>query len=476
MSTAVKIAKNTTSIVIANITTKLIAIFIVIYLARYLGVEEFGKYNFVTTYFSFFMVLTTFGLDPVVIKEVAKNKSLTNKIINNVIIIRILTSFVSILFSIIVVIMLNYSEEMVFYVMLASCTMTFQSLSYVYESLFQAYLKMQYYAVSMILYKLIFAVFIFLIIFMNGNLFDMILALILSEFLRTLIDFSYSKKFVKYKNFGFDINFKFWETIIKQAIPFILSAAFFIVYYRIDVLMLSSMKGDVSVGLYSAAYKLTDPLLFLPSAVSSTLMPVMAKQYVGEKNTLRRTYIMSMRYIFVLMAPITMGICILSKKIVLLLYGTEYFGSATALQLLSCSLLFNSLNSIQSSMLISVDKQKVNSLVVGIGCIVNVVLNLVLIPKYDYIGAAFATLLSVIAVFTSGYYSVSKLISVPKRLLFSKPALATSLMGMIILKLIEYNIVYLVIVGAFVYFSLMTILKGFNEEDINLFKKIINRS
>lgn len=476
MSTLPKIVKNATSMVVANIITKLFAIFTVIYLARYLGVEDFGKYNFVTTYFSFFIVLTTFGLDPVVIKEVARDKSMTDKIINNVSTIRVLTSFVSILLSIIVIKILDYPREIVFYIILASCTMAFQSLSYVYESLFQAYLKMQYYAISAVLYKLVFAIFVFIIIIMKGNLFHIILAFILSEFLRTFIDLYYSRKFVKYKHLGLDINLKVWRSLIKQALPFILSAAFFIVYYRIDVLMLSSMKGDNSVGLYSAAYKLTDPLLFLPAALSSTLMPVMSEQSTWGESTLKRTYITSMRYIFVLMAPITMGIYVLSEKIVMLFYGAEYLGSSIVLQILIWSLLFNSLNSIQSSMLISIDKQKVNSLTIGIGCIVNIGLNLILIPRYDYIGAAIATLLSVVAVFVCGYYSVSKKVSVPKRSLFFKPTTATVLMGIVVIKLIEYNIAYLIIIGAFVYFSSMIILKGFMEEDVNLFKKIINKS
>lgn len=476
MSTVSKIIKNTTSMVLADIITKLFAIIVIIYLARYLGVEDFGKYNFITTYFSFFMVLATFGLDPVVIKEIAKDKTITDKIINNVLIVRLLTSFVSIILSIIAIKVLNYSGEIVFYVALGSCTMIFQSLSYVYESLFQAYLKMQYYAVSVVLYKLIFSIFVFLIIFAKGNVFHAILALVLSEFLRTIIDLNFSRKFLKYEYFDFSINLSYWKSLIKQALPFIMSAAFFIVYYRIDVLMISSMKGDVSVGLYSAAYKLTDPLLFLPAALSSTLMPVMSKQYIGEDNAWKRTYIISMRYIFILMAPITMGIYALSEKIILLLYGTEYSGSAVALQILIWSLLFNSLNSIQASMLISIDKQKVNSLITGLGCIINIILNFILIPRYDYIGAAAATLLSVMVVFASGYYLVSKNISVSKRLIFSKPSIATLVMGIIVLKLIEYNIVYLIIIGAFVYFSLMIILKGYKEEDIKLFKKIINRS
>lgn len=475
MSTVHKIISNTSYSIIGNIITKIITLFVFIYMARYLGVEDFGKYNFITAYFSVFIVIGVFGLDPVVLKEIARDKSMKDKIMSNVLIIRTLTALAAIFLAINAIKVMNYSEDIVFYVILTSSIMIFQSLSYLYESLFQAYLEMQYYTITLIAYKLVFAVLVFVVIFTNGKLIHIVLVTIFSEFLRTVIDFHYSKKFLAYDRLNLSINLKLWKYLIKEALPFVISAAFFIIYYRIDVLMLSSMKGDSSVGFYSAAYRLTDPFLFLPTALSSTLMAVMSKQYIGEENKLKRTYTTGIRYIFILMIPIAMGISALSEKIVLLLYDTDYLGSAVALRILIWSLLFSSLNTIQSSVLISTDKQKANSLVIGIGCIVNVFLNFMLIPKYDYIGASIATLISVVIVFAVEYYLISKEIPLPRKELFLKPTIATVIMGLIVIKFLEYNIVCLITIGAFVYFLSMVLLKGFNEEDINLFKRIVNR-
>lgn len=470
MTTAHKVAKNTIIVIIGNVFEKILALIISIYLARYLGVENFGTYNFILTYLMFFVSFSGFGLDSIIIRDIARNSSITNNIMSNALFIRLITSLIAILFAIVSVHFLNYSEDTLFYVTIMSSILLFQGLSYLNESLFQSILMMEYTTMIILISKSIFTCLVLLIIFNHGTLLQIFLAYIFSEAIRTILGFIISKKFVSI-NLKIDLNM--CKYLLKEALPFMGTYMFYIIYYRIDVLMLSELKGDVSVGIYSAAYKLTDPLLFLAGAFSSVLMPIMSKQYIEKKDMLKNTYLIGTRYIFTLMLPITAGVFILAKRIIILIYGFEFVDSTVALQILAATIIFNSINSIQSPLLASINKQKLTTLTVGITALLNILLNLVFIPKYSYIGACATTLISVMTLYFIQFYFVRKNLSLP--LLnkdFIKPIISSMAMVLIILALPELNVFYSIILGAIVYTVTIVMIKGFTVNDLELLKRI----
>lgn len=474
MSIARDVAKNAGFIVIGNVGVRFIALFVSIYLARYLGVTNFGTYTFVTTYLIFFTFIGNFGLDQVIIRDIARDYSITNVIFSDAFFIRIATSIVAMLLAIIGIYFLNYPAETIFYVLVISVTLLFQGLSSLIESLFQSYLKMEYSSIAVIVSKVFFALFIFFIIFTKGSLIQILFAFVISEAARTLISYIYSKKFV---NIKIDVNFEMWSYLLKESLPFVIGYGLYIIYYRIDVLMLSVLQGDTSVGFYSAAYKLTDPLLFLPGALASTLMPIMSKQYISEKHKLKSTYLMSVKYIVTLMLPIVIGIYLLSEDIINLLYGPSFSGSIVSLQILVGTIIFNSLNSIQTSLLTSANRQKVTTLAIGACCVLNVILNSVLIPNYSYIGASFATLVSVIALFFIEFFFVYKILFihyVNKDLI--KPVIASGIMGLILIILPKINIFMMILAGIIVYTVSIFVFRIFSKSDLELFLKVVKRN
>lgn len=464
--------KNTRSIVIGEITVKLIALFVAIYMARYLGVEKYGIYSFVTVYLTFFGIVGTFGLDTVIVRDIAREISTANKLINNIFTIRLIASSFAVLFAIVGIHLMDYSEDIIFYVTISSLILILQSLSYMNESLFRAKLRMEYFALSLIINKIFFAFLIFLAIFMHKDLVYMFVALVLSEGLYTLISFIFSKKFV---NHSLEFDISCWKYLIREAIPFLMTAVFLIIHYRIDVIMLSTLKGSESVGLYSAAYKLTDPLLFIPGAISSSLLPIISKQFVSKKESMSNTFLYATRYTFILVLPMVLGIYVLSEKFISIIYGSSFIASAVVLKILIISLLFNSLNSMQNSVLISVNKQRIISFSIFISCCLNILFNFFLIPNYSYIGAAFATLCSVMMLYLIQFYYVTKLVVFPLNKKFFEPILSSIFMCVVILNIMELHIVMVILISIFTYFLSLILLKGYTEKDIEVLKRIIGK-
>lgn len=469
MSITRNVLKNTFFITFSSIATKIIAFLVAICLARHLGVEYFGKYNFVITYLMMFGFVASFGLEPVVIRETSRDPSLIDKIMDNSILIRFVTSVIAILLAIIFIKIMKFPADATFYVILTSGVLLFQGLSSLVESLFQSQLKMEYTAVSWILSKIIFGLLVLLVILQEGGLIGIFLAYFASEVSRTFISFIYSKKF---SNFSFNLEIKVCKNLVKESLPFVLGYGLFVLYNRFDILMLSKMQGDLAVGFYSAAYKLTEPLLFLPSALATTLMPVMANLFVRDKDKLNYTYNLGTKYIFMLMLPITIGGFLLSDEIISIIYKQAFINSSLVFKILTVTIIFNSLNSIQTALLMSTNKQQLNNLSVSICAALNIILNFILIPKYSYVGAGVATLISLVCLYLLGFYFIHKHFAIqPFNKEFVKSMAATIAMGFLIMK-INLHLVHLVVFGGIVYTILIFSLNGFNKTDIEVFKKL----
>jgi O-antigen/teichoic acid export membrane protein len=470
MNTARKIATNTTFILFGNIVVKALALLISINLARYLGVEYFGEYNFVIAYLSFFIFVANFGLDSILIRDLSRKKFDVDIFVSNVLMIRILTCSFSIILSITIVNFLGYPAETIMHVSLLSLILMFQGLSYLFESVFHSNLKMYYSSISMVISKLFFALAVFVLIMMGYPLISFLYAYIVAEFIRALISIYYSKKFVRIR---MHIDAELWKYLLKECMPFIVGYALFIIYYRIDILMLSKMEGNLAVGYYSAAYKLTDPLLFIPGAFASVLMPIMARKYMSDRMGLEEVYSIGSKYILQLMFPISIFLHFFSEDLIHLLYTDSYYASIYTLKILSFTIVINSLNSIQNSLLVASDRQKLNTMSVGVCCIFNIVLNLVLIPIYSYNGAAIATLISVLFLFLIQFLFIRNGLSL---LPLSKHsyviALMSLFMGAFLSKVSGFYLVMFFIVCMFIYVSILYFTGIISKKDLLIIRSI----
>jgi len=239
--------------------------------------------------------------------------------------------------------------------------------------------------------------------------------------------------------------------------------------------MLSVMMGDAEVGLYSAAYKLCDPLSLIPGALMMSLFPVMSAFFKNSEEKLIKSYKLGIKYLLIITLPIAIGTTIIADKIILLIYGLDFSGSSTALQILIWTLVVTSINSVMAKLLISMDKQKLYMTSTGLCAIVNVTLNLFLIPILSYNGAAIATVATNVVLFIANSYFVSKHLQViPIYKILVKPVISGFGMAVFIYYFIDSNIFLLISLAGIVYLVTLFFLKTFSEEDKDIVKKIIS--
>lgn len=474
MNISKNVAKNASILFVGNILFRLISLFVVIYLARYLGVEMFGKYNFIFAYLAFFMITSDLGLNQILIREMSRNQQGIPKLIGNGLILKLILSSASILLAICIIYFSGYQKDAVFYVSIASLILIFQSFSDSQKTIFAAYLKMKYDVISKIINRLISAILIYYIIISNGTLLQIILVLILAEFAGTLLNWFFARKLTSIE---YSIDVKVWKKLLAQSIPVALSSFFLIISHRIDVIMLSFIEGDISVGFYSAAYRLSEPLILISYALVTSLFPLMSKSYISSKESLVKMYDRSLKYIIIIMIPISLGIMLLSDNIIFLIYGSEYSDSTKALQILVWSLFFVSINYLFTQMLIATDKQKFTTKIMFFSVLINIILNIVLINKYSFIGASFATLITEIFFSIICFVYISKYLtyrSDKKYLLVSM--ISALIMGMAIIYLKGFNMDLCIIIAISIiaYGILLIVFKGFTHEEVLELKKFLS--
>lgn len=473
MGTIKKVAKNTGIVIAGDIIFRLISLVIMIYLARYLGPVGFGKYSFVFAYLSFFLILADLGLQPILVREMSRDKSIAPKLIGNAYIIKLILTVFAVALSMVVIKSMHYPMDTTTYVYIATFTILFISFSEFYAAIFQANLRMEYNVIAKLVFKVLSAGLIIWIIFSHGTLTQIILALVFSEMAKTLISYLFSRKFVRPR---FSIDFGLLKYLFTAALPLALSSVIWIIYYQIDMIMLSVMQGDAAVGIYSAAHKLFEPFSLIPVALMMSLFPIMSASFKASEGRLIKSYRLGIKYLLISALPVAIGTAIISDRIILLVYGTEFADSTTVLQILVCALIFAFANSLLLKLLIAMDKQKLNTVCIGFCAIVNVTLNFILIPVLSYNGAAIATVVTSAVLFIACFYFVSKyFIVLPVHKILVKPAISGLVMAIFIYYFVELNIFLLVPLAGIVYFVVLLASKAFSKEDFDVLKGIISR-
>jgi len=472
LSTVQRVAKNTGIIISGDLIFRLISLVVVIYLARYLGKVGFGKYSFVFAYLAFFNIITDLGLQTILVREMAREPTRASKLIGNAYIIRWILTTLAVASSIIVITLMSYPADTTTYIYIASLTVLFISFSDFYRTIFEANLRMEYNIVAKLAFKGVSATLILLIIFMKGTLLHIMIALVFAEMVKTSLNYLFSRKFVKPQ---FEIDFGLWKYLFKEALPLALSSVIWVIYYRIDVIMLSVMMGDAEVGLYSAAYKLCDPLSLIPGALMMSLFPVMSASFKTSRRKLEQSYRLSFKYLLIITLPIAIVVSFLSDKIIMMIYDAEFAGSAIALKILIWGLVFASGNAIFGNLLTAIGKQKLGTYITALCAFGNITLNLILIPRMSYTGASIASVITAFLAFMMSFYFVSRNFRVvPLHRISAKPFISGLIMGVFIY-FFDINMILLILCATVIYSLSLLFLETFTEEDVEVFKKLTGR-
>jgi O-antigen/teichoic acid export membrane protein len=264
----------------------------------------------------------------------------------------------------------------------------------------------------------------------------------------------------------------FWS-----GLPFALTFVITTIYFKIDQPLLYAMRPHVEAGWYGAAYKPFESILFVPQSMLAVVFPVMSVYYHQAKERLLPTIDLFFKSLVLLGAPLTVGTFVLARGLngVLHLYAK----SEPALQILALGIVFMFASNAFIAALNAIDRQVMFTWAAAASMVVNVTLNLVLIPFYGYYGASWATVITELVLLTSAYLLVAReLYRAPLHRLAWKPLLASLVMGAVLWPLREttgWLVLPIVLLGGVVYGGAALILRVLDPPELELARTALRR-
>lgn len=413
MSTVQRIAKNTSVLLVAQAASYLLAFFYMMYTARYLGAAGFGILSFALAFTGIFAVFGDLGLNTLTVREVAQNKSLTSKYLANVSLMKII--LVAITFGLIALIinLMGYPEKTIKVVYLVALSVIFNAFAGMFYSIFQAHKRMEYQAIGQILSAASMLAGVILAIKFGFSIVGFASLYVIASII--VLGYSFAVMKLKFSNPAsasvtrvIESDWSFWKQSIKEAWPMGVMAVCTIIRFRIDTVMLSLMKGDVAVGLYNAAYRLLGVSMVVSATFMASMFPVMSQYYKTSMNSFNIAYEKSFKYLLALVLPIALVVTLLARPIINLVFGSEFTGSVQALQILIWAATAMYIGTVTGTAFVAANKQMLAMKLTIVSVALNIILNLIVIPKYSYIGASATTVATEVFGLFLGIFFLSK--------------------------------------------------------------------
>jgi O-antigen/teichoic acid export membrane protein len=187
---------------------------------------------------------------------------------------------------------------------------------------------------------------------------------------------------------------RLWLPLARIAIPLGLASVLITIYYQIDSVLLLQLRGADEAGVYGAAYRFLTPLIFVPAAVMSSFFPVMSAVHRSDPARVRRLVQICADYMAIVSLPILAVTVALSGPIVDALYGSQFARSAGVLPILMIAFVSICFGTLAGFLAPLLDLHWRLAIYSAIGAVANVILNLLLIPKYGAHGSAWATVVT----------------------------------------------------------------------------------
>lgn len=364
-------------------------VFVGIYVARYLGPEQFGVLSYVLAISAFMLGVARLGMDAVLVRELVNSPEKNNQLMGTAFWLMLLAALACYIVAALGISLIDEVSSIKFYAYIVSASTFFTSFL-VIDYFYQSKIKAKYPAICKTLTLLLMSIAKLGLIFASADLFWFAVAALLDHVvLAALLSFAVVKthtvNFLKY--FSLDDA----KSLLKSAWPMVLTALASMIFMRIDQVMIRSMLGMHELGIYSAAVKVYESWIILPYVITISLLPAIVKLKQGDEQNYHRKLCHLFRVVIWLSVLAAIIVSLLSTPIMTIAFGSRYTQSASVLSILMWTAAFASMSSVSARYFNAENMEKKIALRTAIAAAANIGLNLLLIPQYGIKGAAIAT-------------------------------------------------------------------------------------
>jgi O-antigen/teichoic acid export membrane protein len=420
-----KVGGNALSILTSDVMNRAASFVIYAMVARHLGAQEFGQLALAFSLFYMFQIFAIAGLKVLVIREVAKDRSLTRMYFINSCAILGVSSLVSVSALLLLLHLIHYSSSTNLVILLLSLGLFPAAISAVCEGIFQAWERMQYIAwvnVPVNLSKMTLA---FLLLSRNHGLYAVI-AMLLTAFV-IVAGVETCLVIRRFPAPPGSVSISFSLRTVRSALTFLGIDGTLAIDGSIITLLLSKLGSVAQVGVFSAACQVMVPLNLVYQSIAQSIFPLMCKKVEPGLQNLKRIAVQAIELLLMLAVPAVAGIFFLGEWVLSLLYKNPAFlQAAPVLRIIMWVLLLQVFGNVLGQVLLATHREKVTLRIVVICIMVNLLAGWPLISLYGLRGAAMTLVLNKLASAIQHYIPVSRLISgIPLGKMIWRPLLAS---------------------------------------------------
>lgn len=388
-----KIRKNSIILLAKEGLLNLSAIFVVGYLAKQLGAEDYGKFSYSISFAVLFSIISNLGIRSYATREIIRHKDKAAVIQGQVLFTRLILAILMLVTGVATSFFLGHDLVIFTLVVIALFSkfiFTFTNSNYI---IFESHEDLHFNALTQTIGRSVVIVLTLAALFAGFGLYTVALVYFLGDVVQYAVSLIIVRK--NYFKPKLQISISAAKKLLKNSVPFALYGIFFLVYFEISKIMLFQISGDREVGIYQAASVLAYKFLIVSDSVGTAIFPKIIE--FGKTNYIeyRKLTFKAILLMFGIGLISAVGLYLFSDLIINIIYRSkDYAESITVLKNIAWLLPLLFLSKILSFMLISKDRQNLLAGIYGIMVVTLIAGNWFLIPQYQALGAAWAMLLS----------------------------------------------------------------------------------
>ena len=383
---------NTSWLLGERILRMAVSLFVGIYVARYLGPENYGLLSYANSFVGIFVALATLGLDDVVVRELVKNPEQREELLGTSFLLKIVGAILMWVVIILTVPFTNNDIQTNSFIMIIALGVVFQAFN-VIDFNFQATVKLKYVVYAQFVQLIVSSIVKIMLIINKATLIWFVSVYCLDAMILALgLVFTYLHN--SGKIFSWRWNFRVAKVLLSDSWPLMFAYMSYLIYAKIDRLMIMEMIDEYNVGIYSAAYALYEAPLFISLMVAKSLYPLIVKYYHENKDKLYDLYLEFSSYMTLSAYLIVIFVYLFYEYLISFTYGVKYNESGEVLLFLSLGLILMFNAFLRSNYITASGKQKIILYTSIFSAIINIFLNYIFINEFGVLGAAYATVLT----------------------------------------------------------------------------------
>ena len=476
------VARNSLALGTVQVAGQISTFILSIFLASHLP-DQYGTYTYAFSLSALVFILADFGLGFQMVVEVAPDHRKASQHLTNTIFLRGVLGAASLLVMVAIVAIDRPPETVTFAILIIGLSTAFNWITMTFNSILTAFESMHYVMYTNLVERLFTVSMAIVMLLLGFGLEVIVMVVLVGSILNVVLSYLVTTRYVCVPARRVDIRGAISQ--FKRATPYATAGLLQTSLYSLNAVLVwriilrvggTVQEASEATGYYNLAFNMVVVLVSVPTVLMNALLPVISRLYHTSTDLAKLTQQKTMKYMFALGLPITVGGMFLAQDIILLFYPEMFIPSAAVFRVLIISVALSFFGVGIGSVLASASLIRLNTLAAGAGALVNVLLCLALIPLFSEVGAAIAFTAAFFSITATALYFMStRVFKVNLTDILLKPLVAASGMALVLLIFPDLGLFPSIGLGAVVYFALLFAVRALDKEDRDILVRILNK-